>query len=244
MLKIIIPLAGSSELFEQAGYPYPKPLIEIKGKPMIQWVIESVKEIPTPHQFIFIIKESDAHRFHLDNTLRLIDPSAEIIKIKNETKGGLCSVLMAADKISDDDALLIVNSDQIIDVNLLQFDTLWKEKKSDVGVITFPSIHPRWSYILTDQDNIIQTAEKNPISHHAIAGYYYFSSAKDFFTFSFQTILNDAHVNGLFYISSVINEYILHNKRVHYHEIEAEKYHSLYAPKLVQEFENHFRHGK
>lgn len=31
MLKILIPLAGSSELFEKAGYNYPKPLIEIKG---------------------------------------------------------------------------------------------------------------------------------------------------------------------------------------------------------------------
>ena len=244
MLKIIIPLAGSSELFEKAGYPYPKPLIEIKGKPMIQWVAESVKEMPHPYQFIFIIKESDAQKFHLDNTLKLIDNNAEIIKIKNETKGGLCSVLMAADKIADDDALLILNSDQIIDKNLLEFDQIWKENKSDVGLVTFPSIHPRWSYILAEGDRVIQTAEKNPISQNAIAGYYYFSSARDFLKYSFQTIINDANVNGLYFISSVINEYILDNKKVHYHPITKEDYHSLYTPKLVGEFENLFDNGK
>ncbi|AIL47099.1 glycosyltransferase family 2 protein [Elizabethkingia anophelis] len=238
MLKILIPLAGSSELFEKAGYNYPKPLIEIKGKPMIQWVVESVNNIPTPFQFIFIIKESDVHKYHLDNTLKLLAPDSQIVKLKNETNGGLCSVLMAADLISENDSILILNSDQIINTNLEEVNHFWKSMDSDAGVITIQSVHPRWSYILKDGNEVIQTAEKNPISRDAIAGYYYFRSAELFFDYAYRTILNDTSVNGLFYISSVINEFILNNKKVNYYQIENNNYYSFYSPKLVQEFEN------
>ena len=118
MLKIILPLAGSSELFQKAGFPYPKPLIEIKGKPMIEWVIESTKSLNVPNQIIFIIKEEDSNIYHLDNTLKLLDSNCKIVKLKNNTKGGLCSVLMAIDDIDDEDSILVLNSDQIIDENL------------------------------------------------------------------------------------------------------------------------------
>ena len=238
MLKIILPLAGSSDLFQKAGFPYPKPLIDIKGKPMIEWVIESTKSLNISSQIIFIIKEYDSNVYHLDNTLKLLDPNCEIVKLKNDTKGGLCSVLMAIDLINEDDSVLILNSDQIIDEKLSLFHDFWKQKKSDVGVVTFKSVHPRWSYALTEGDVIIQIAEKNPISNQAIAGYYYFNSAKQFFDCAFQTIINDVQKDGMFYISPVINEFILRNKKVHYYPIANEQYHSFYSPKLVTEFES------
>lgn len=237
MLKIILPLAGSSDLFQKAGFPYPKPLIEIKGKPMIQWVIESAKTLDVLSEIIFIIKEEDSNLYHLDNTLKLLDPNCKIVKLKNETKGGLCSVLMSIDLINEADSLLILNSDQIIDEKFSLIHDYWIRKKSDVGLVTFKSVHPRWSYVLTDEDVIIQTAEKNPISNQAIAGYYYFNSAQLFFDCAFKTIINDVQKDGMFYISPVINEFVLRNKKVHFYNIANELYHSFYSPKLITEFE-------
>lgn len=237
MLKIIIPLAGSSEIFLKAGYLYPKPLIEVKGIPMIQRVIDSTKTLNIPFKIIFIVKEEDTSKFHLDNTLKLLDPECEIVKIKNITKGGLCSVLMAIDKIDNEDSLLILNSDQIIEENLFKINNCWVENDSDVGVVTFTSVHPRWSYILTEDKEIIQTAEKNPISNKAIAGYYYFKSAELFFDCAFKTILDDVQIDGLFFVSPVINEYVLRNKKVNFYEIQNTQYHSFYSPKLIAEFE-------
>lgn len=237
MLKIIIPLAGSSEIFEKAGYIYPKPLIEIKGIPMIQRVTDSVKTLNNHYKIIFIVKEEDTLKYHLDNTLKLLEPNCEIVKIKNLTKGGLCSVLMAIDKIDKDDSMLILNSDQIIEEDLFRINNYWNDNDSDVGVVTFKSVHPRWSYVLTDGREIIQTAEKNPISNKAIAGYYYFKSAELFFDCAFKTILNDVQIEGLFFVSPVINEYVLRNKKVNYYEIENTLFHSFYSPKLIAEFE-------
>jgi NDP-sugar pyrophosphorylase family protein len=237
MLKIIIPLAGSSEIFQKAGYLYPKPLIEIKGIPMIQRVIDSTKTINTPNKIIFIVKEEDITKYHLDNTLKLLEPDCAIVKIKNITKGGLCSVLMSIDKIDNDDSLLILNSDQIIEEDLFGINNYWVENDSDVGVVTFTSVHPRCSFVLAEGMGIIQTAEKNPISNKAIAGYYYFKSAELFFDCAFKTILNDVQIDGLFFVSPVINEYVLRNKKVNFYEIENTQYHSFYSPKLIAEFE-------
>lgn len=237
MLKIIIPLAGSSEMFKQSGFSYPKPLIEIKGKTMIQWVIENAFS-QLPSEFIFIIKEEDAFKYHLDNTLRLLAAHCQIVKIKRDTKGALCSVLMALDKIQENDNIVIVNGDQIIDENFNKILDFWSYEKADAGVLTFNSVHPRWSYARIENGQVVQTAEKNPISQYAIAGYYYFAKADEFKKAAFQTILNDVQTDGSYFISPVMNEYVLQNKKVSHYHIKNDQYHSFYSPQLIKEFEN------
>lgn len=238
MLNIVIPLAGSSELYLNSGFQYPKPIIEVLGKTMIEVVLQIPNQTKFDHQFIFIIKEEDSFKYHLENTLKLICPNAKIIILKNETKGALCSIIMAIDLIKERDEILILNGDQIID---LDFDFLinkWRTEKVSVGIVTFNSVHPRWSYALIDEnDFVIQTAEKNPISNNAIAGYYYFSNAKEFFESSYITIKNDEQINGNFYVSSVINQYILNNKIVKNYKISSDKYQSFYSPQMLMEFE-------
>ena len=41
-LNVLIPMAGAGSRFEKAGYTFPKPLIEIHGKPMIQVVVDNL----------------------------------------------------------------------------------------------------------------------------------------------------------------------------------------------------------
>lgn len=197
MLKIIIPLAGSSELFINAGYHYPKPLIEINGKTMIEWVIQNPSKLKREHQFIFILKEEDIVKYHIDNTLKLLSPGCDIVKLKKSTKGGLCSVLMAIDKIDKEDSLLIQNGDQFIDINFNEVVEYWQNDNVEAGIVTFTSVHPRWSYARVENNEVLQTAEKNPISNQAIAGYYYFDKAEAFFESAFETIINEVQFEGV-----------------------------------------------
>ncbi|MCZ8145984.1 glycosyltransferase family 2 protein [Flavobacterium sp.] len=236
MLKIIIPLAGSSELYTNAGFSYPKPLVEIDGKPMIQIVIEQFQSITEPFQAVFILKDEDVRKFHLDNTIRLLAPNSEIVKLKSDTKGALCSILMTIDSLSDDDRILVLNGDQIINHNFQSILQSFDERKADVGIVTFPSVHPRWSYARIEHGEVVQTAEKNPISSAAIAGFYFFAKAQDFFANAFQCILDDVQINGNFFTSSLINEYILKNQKVVDFGIYKTDYHSFYAPQNLQEF--------
>ena len=241
MLKIIMPIAGTSDLFIKAGYHYPKPLIEINGKTMIEFVLMNPSIIDRNHKFIFIIKEDDVIKFHLDNTLKLICPNCEIVKIKNSTKGGLCSVLMAIDKIEENDSILILNGDQILDVDFNEIDRYWVDEKAEAGIVTFNSVHPRWSYARLENELVVQTAEKNPISNHSIAGYYYFRNASLFFKAAFETIKNDVQFEGMYYISPVINQYVLNNYKVKAFKIDSEKFKSFYSPQLLTEFERNMK---
>ncbi len=243
MLKIIIPLAGSSDLFINAGYHYPKPLIELNGKTMIENVIENPSKLQREYQFVFIIKEEDVIKFHLDNTLKLLSPGCEIVKLKKSTRGSLCSVLMAIDKINEEDSMLIINGDQIIDIDFNEVDDFWQKEKVDAGILTFTSVHPRWSYARIENNEVVQTAEKNPISNQSIAGYYYFDNAATFFELSYESIKNEVQHEGNYYVSPVINQYVLNSRKVKNFAFNKDSYHSFYSPQMLSEYERNNKAG-
>ena len=53
-------MAGAGTRFSQAGYVDPKPLIKIKGKPMIQKVVENLN---IEANFIFIVQKNGYYFF-------------------------------------------------------------------------------------------------------------------------------------------------------------------------------------
>lgn len=237
MINILIPLAGKNKFFNEVDYPYPKPLIEINDKTMIEHVIENFNSIKKEKQFIFIVNNEDCKKYHLDNVLNLLtNNSCKIIKIDSETKGAACSAMMAIEYISNDTPLIIANADQLFDDNLE--DIISSFKDVDGGVISFDSIHPRWSYARVGTDNyIVETAEKRPLSKDAIAGFFYFKNGSDFIISAMNMIKKDANVNGLYFISPTINEMVLQNKKLIIRKIDNCKYHTFYTPQKIQEYE-------
>jgi dTDP-glucose pyrophosphorylase len=239
MLNIVIPLAGPSKFFNEGEYPFPKPLIEINGTTMIQHVIDNLNTISLDKNFIFIVKKEDCVKYHLDNVLRLLtNNKCEIVELENETKGAACSALMAVEKINNDNMLLISNGDQIIFEDFNTVINNFVKNNADAGTICFDSVHPKWSYVRLDEfNNVVETAEKRPISNYAIAGWYFFKKGQNFVNATMKSIKNDASVNGLYYIAPTLNEMILSNKTIRIHKIEARKYYSFYSPEKIKEFD-------
>lgn len=237
MINILIPLAGKNQFFPESEYPFPKPLIEFNGKTMIEHIMDNFSSIQKEKQFIFIVNSEDCKKYHLDNVLNILtNHTCKIIKLDNETKGAACSAMMAVEYIDNDTPLIISNADQLFDMCL---DEVIKSfGNSDAGVITFESIHPRWSYVRLDSENrVTETAEKRPISKNAIAGFYYFKNGKDFISSSSKMIKKDASVNGLYFISPSLNEMVLESKIIDIFKIENEKYHTFYTPQKIKEYE-------
>jgi dTDP-glucose pyrophosphorylase len=236
-MNIIMPLAGISNFDSNNNY-YPLPLREVSGKPLIQYVIENLLTIEGINKFIYIVKEEDCLKFHLDNTLKLLTPNCEVVVLKTKTFGAVCSILMAVDSVNKDDDTIIINADQIFstDINLLIKE--FRNEKSDAGLISFDSVHPRWSYVMCDENNnVLQAEEKNPISRFAIAGFYYFKSFNDFIESAFAAIeIEDFHEDKL-YTSALINQMILLNKKVSNKVIESKDYISFYSAQKIIEFE-------
>jgi len=240
MINILMTMAGKSNFFDSAEFIYPKPLIEIRGKSMVELAIENYSQIGDKVKYIFIVNALDCSKYHLDNVLKLLtNEECEIIKIGSETKGAVCSALLAIDIINNENPLVIANSDQVIEEDINKVLAYFKDKDFDAGVITFETVHPRWSYVKVDnRDMIIEAAEKRPISKKAIAGFYYFKRGGYFVEAAMRSIEKDANVEGSYYVAPTLNELILKGMRLGFYNIDSNKYHTFYSPQKISEYEN------
>ncbi len=238
MIDILIPMASKSIFFKEEEYYYPKVLFDIKGKTMIQHSIENLSSIKKQKNFIFVIREEDVTKFHLDSILKLLVPESKTIVVRKETKGIVCSALMAIDIINKDKELVISNVDQIIDYDISEILDDFRSRDLDAGVITFEEIHPRWSFVRHDENgNIIEVSEKRPISKDAIAGFFYFKNGQTFIDAAFKYLKRGQDIDGKFYLAPVLNELVLENKKIGSYKIPNEKYFTFYSPKKIKEFE-------
>ena len=211
-LNILIPMAGEGSRFKNAGYTFPKPLIEVNGKPMIQVVTEN---LGFKANYIYIVRKEHYDKYHLSNFLNLITPGCKIVTVDSLTEGAACTTLLAKEYIDNDNSLLIANSDQYIDWNPLQFYYNMIEKKVDGGILTFEATHPKWSFVaVNDFGYITEVAEKKPISNIATVGIYYWSKGSEYVKYAEQMIEKDIRVNNEFYVAPVYNEAINDGKKI------------------------------
>ena len=239
MLRIVIPLAGRSRFLKEDQFQVPPPLIEIQGRPMIEWTVRNLDRIKRPKQYLFIVSSSDCRRFALDTVLRILPEGPTLVHaLDAPTQGALCSALMLVDHIDDDEPLLIANGDQIFDIDLDTVIDEFDERGLDFGTICFDSVHPRWSFVrLDDQGQIVEAAEKRPISRDAIAGFYYFRHGSDFVRAGQKAIERGVPVGDAYFTSQAINEMILEGKRTGVRKIETTDYHSFYSRERIRDFE-------
>ena len=237
-MNIVVPIA-SSRNFLSENDEFPKHLIEVGGKLLVELALKPLLELDGPKQFIFIVKASDCRKFHLDSVLKLLtNDQSVIIEIENETQGAVCSVLLAIDYINNSDELIISNSDHTFQISLNPLIEYFRSEKMDAGIPIFESVHPHWSFVSLDVNNRVQQAtEKRPISRNAVAGIYYFKNGSDFIYGSIEMIRNDDRINNLFYLAPALNQLILHNKHVGVKKIKNESYFNFYSQEKIKEYE-------
>ena len=212
-LNILIPMAGAGSRFEKAGYSFPKPLIEVKGKPMIQLVIENLN---IEANYIFIVQKSHVEKYHVDSMLRLITPNCKIIEVDGITEGAACTALMAKELIDNDSPLFFANSDQFVNWDSNEFMYKMNETNADGGIVTFEATHPKWSFAKVNPYTglVEEVAEKNPISNIATVGYYYWKHGSDFVKYAEEMIDKNIRVNNEFYVCPVFNQAINDGKEI------------------------------
>lgn len=236
-MNILVPMAGKSQFFSDSDYPFPLPLLEIGGLTMIERVLENLATASADVNFIFVLNQEDCRRYYLDRTLNIITGGrCHIVKLEGETRGSACSALMAIDFVNNNTPLLIANSDQLIDLPLMT--VLLPLLQADAGVVTFESVHPRWSYVKLDDDGwVVEVAEKRPLSKNAIAGLYFFQQGQYFVEAAMQMIRKDESVNGSFFVAPVLNQLVLQGRKIATSKIANDQYHTFYMPQKIADYE-------
>jgi HAD superfamily hydrolase (TIGR01509 family) len=212
-MNVLIPMAGAGSRFEQAGYTFPKPLIEVNGKPMIQVVVENLN-IDAKH--IFIVQKSHYEKYNLKYLLNLItNNNCEIVQVNGITEGAACTTLLAKKFIDNDEPLVMANSDQFVEWDSNEFMYSMIADNIDGGMLTFEATHPKWSFAkLDDKGFVSEVAEKKPISNIATVGVYYWTKGSDYVKYAEQMIDKDIRTNNEFYVCPAYNEAIEDNKKI------------------------------
>lgn len=242
-MKILYLLAGRASRFKEAGYTIPKPLIEVKGKPMISWATDSLKFIEDK-KYIFICLRDHERDFQISLKLKsLYGSSAQILFTNGVTEGAAVSALLAKDYINNDEELIVSNADQYFLSEPFN-DEMKKKKREYAGLIpVFEATHSRWSFAkLNDRGMVTEVAEKVPISNNATVGVYYFRKGSDFVWGAEEMIRKDIRRNNEFYVCPVFNELIGRGEKIK--SVPAPIMWSMGTPEDVLYFEKYYKGNK
>jgi len=217
-LNVLIPMAGAGSRFASVGYTFPKPLIEVRGKPMIQVVVENLN---IEANYIFIVQKEHYEKYNLKYLLNLIAPNCKIVQVDGLTEGAACTTLLAKEFIDNDSPLVMANSDQFVEWNSNECMYAFTADSIDGGIVTFEATHPKWSYAkLGDGGFVSEVAEKRPISNMATVGIYYWKHGSDYVKYAEQMISKDVRTNNEFYVCPVFNEAIGDGKKIRVKNIQ------------------------
>lgn len=233
-MNVLIPMAGAGSRFAEQGYTFPKPLIEVGNKPMIQVVVDNLN---IEANYIFIVQKEHYEQYNLETVLNMVAPGCTIVQTEGITQGAACTTLLARDYINNQEPLIIANSDQFVEWNSNEVLYAFSTEGVDGGILTFPSTHPKWSYAkLDDQGFVSAVAEKQPISTNATVGIYYFSRGEDYVRSADRMIEKDIRTNNEFYVCPVFNQLIDSGGKVRIKHIDPEGMWGLGTPEDLTHF--------
>ena len=226
---VVFPMTGAL-LYDDKEYLYPKPLIEMGSKTMLEGAIQAYYGIENV-SFKFVLREEDDRRYKLGAVIKQAAKGfdVDVVTVPDRTAGSLCSAMLALADAEQTSEVIISNYDQILKANVQNYLDFFRKKNADFGLITFDSVHPKWSYVrLNDKGNVCEAAEKRPISRFALCGIYYFGSVKDFVDSASRVLLSASPSQEVFFISESINQLVLDGKKGVAKTIDRDSYVNFY----------------
>ncbi len=241
-LHIIMPMAGEGSRFARAGWTTPKPLIELRGVPLFRRAINSVAIEGVEMKYSFIVRQEHIDAQHIDRLIKAIQPEANVFSVLQTTRGAVETCLVAERAIDDEDAVVVMDCD--LEFRSVRYNELVARAlavsadEADGGaLVSFESDNPRYSYAQVDgEGRVLRTAEKEPISSHALCGAYFFGSGKDFKRIARQLLIDGTHGKAEFYVSLLYNYLLAEGKTVRLAPME--EYYSYGTPEELAHYSN------
>jgi hypothetical protein len=234
-MNIIILAAGEPA---DPAAPYPIWLSEVEDGLLLERQVRSLGIVKDAH-FIFCFRRADVEHYHLRDIVAQIAPRCSVVEIRRPTSGAACTALLGLSEMDLDAELMVASATDHVDVDYARVVESFQSRGADAGVMTFESLHPRYSFVRQDSEGwVVEAAEKRPISRTANAGFYWFKRAGDFTWALQEMILKDAQVQGRFFLSPALNELILEHKKIATYPLAAHQYHPVKAASQVEAYEH------
>lgn len=185
-MNVIIPMGGKGERFaREAGYRFPKPLINLAGRPMIRWLIDSLDLREGDLLFVAVPDWLDT-QFGVEDRLRSAYADAPwsltVVRLPFQTRGAAETAFVAASWVPPERRRLrtvSLDCDTIHTGPILQTLRELPPLEGAVAYFDAPESEPPiYSYLRLDSEGLVaEIVEKVPISAHANVGAYAFPTA-------------------------------------------------------------------
>lgn len=162
----VIQAGGAGTRLKTITGDLPKVMVELNGKPIIEWQIESLKRSGIQDLVIIISKKGKLISDYCGDGKKF---GVNISYIKEESPLGTAGGLYFAKEIIKDDFILCFG-DLMLDVDWMRFHRFHKEKGSSLTAFAHPNSHP------FDSDLLVTNGEEKITkidSKHNVRDYYY-----------------------------------------------------------------------
>lgn len=239
-ISIIITMAGLGSRFKNAGYYCPKYMIEVKGKTLFEWSMDSLLDFnPYVKRYVFVVRREDnSKKFILEKCQKYNINDVRIVEIDYLTDGQATTCMLALDECEDDSPILIYNIDTYVEPFTIKYEDI----SGDGHIPCFQADGNHWSFVKADNDgDVIEVREKVRISNNCTLGAYYFSSVA-----LYRRLYNEYYQDSRNieknekYIAPLYNYMIQLNMRVTFSVVDSKKVHVLGTPEELKQFESQF----
>lgn len=239
---IVIPMAGMSRRFREAGYDQPKFMLKLHGRTLFAHSVGSFATYFSTEPFLFIAREELGVATFIARELEAMGvAAARTVMLERPTLGQADTVRLGLQQagITGDTSITIFNIDTFRPG--FRYPSAPWMHDADGYLEVMPGADPGFSYVLpapAGQSRVAATAEKTVISNLASTGLYYFRRAGDFLG-TMESDEQAASAHGELYVAPLYNALIARGQDVRYHAVAADdvvfcgtpsQYHSLLAP--------------
>lgn len=184
-MKCLILAAGYATRLYPLTENFPKPLLEVGGKPILDWLVDDIDTCSQVDEYIVISNHKYVHHFEdwakrKPQNITVLDDGTST----NETRlGAVKDIQFAIDTLQLDDDLLVIAGDNVLDFSLTRFISYAQEKQTSCIMRYYEEQEKKLQKCgvleIDENDLVIGMEEKpaQPKSHWCCPPFYYYTNA-------------------------------------------------------------------
>ena len=227
-MKAVIPLAGKGTRLRPHTHVVPKPLLHVAGKPVLDYLLDDLREIGVAEVVLIVGHLQDAIRSHIARRYPEIRPHYVVQEVQDGTAGAVSLARPWAD-----DELLIVLADAVFEVELGLIRALPREKAGAIWTKEVTDYQRFGVVVADDAGDLARIVEKpqEPISRMANIGLYYIRDHALLFKGIDHVLESPPGPSGEYYLTDAFQYMADHGARLA--TVEVEGWHDAGKPETL-----------
>ncbi len=182
-MKCLILAAGYATRLYPLTENFPKPLLKVGEKTILDWLIDDIDTLGTVNEYVVISNHKFAEHFEKwakgkSQKITVVDDGTD----SNETRlGAVKDIQFAIDRLNIDDDMLVIAGDNVLDFSLTRFISYSKAKNSSCIMRYYEPDSKKLLkcgvVAIDENDKVIEMTEKSPTpaTHWCCPPFYYYT---------------------------------------------------------------------